>query len=166
MQKRRPRLRGWPWGHNSLLDSTWYGSNTGNVVPRVRPVRAIIYLWPPLWQEITYIHIRLQRWPGPHMQSHNQPHSHEQRSIHHMATHCEKMYRILRVLLVMATMTWPSTSRVDIDNKRPTETKVAVWWPNRKVKSHWNAMLVPEEVHPHCTWRQRNAKRAVTFYYA
>ena len=37
------------------------------------------------------------------MNSHDQPHSHEQRSIHRMATHCEKMwlYRILRVLLEM-----------------------------------------------------------------
>ena len=33
MQKRRPTLQGRPWGHNSLLDSTRYGSNTGNVVP-------------------------------------------------------------------------------------------------------------------------------------
>ena len=70
MQKRRPRLRGWPWGHNSLLDSTRYGLNTGNVVPRVRPVRAIIYLWSHFTTFFfTYIHIRLRRWPGPHMHS-------------------------------------------------------------------------------------------------
>ena len=85
------------------------------------------------------------------------------------------MYRILRVLLVMEGhvavkrkrpgshyngMTQYIPSRYC--NKRPTETKVAVWWPNRKVKSPWNATLVPEEeAHPHCTWRQRSAKRAV-----
>ena len=90
-----------------------------------------------------------------------------------MATHCEKMYRILRVLLVMEGhvavkrkrpgshyngMTQYIPSRYC--NKRPTETKVAVWWPNRKVKSPWNATLVPEEeAHPHCTRRQRSAKK-------
>ena len=56
MQKRRPRLRGWPWGHNSLLDSTRYGLNTGNVVPRVRPVRAIIYLWSHFTTFFFYVH--------------------------------------------------------------------------------------------------------------
>ena len=78
------------------------------------------------------------------MQSHNQPHSHEQRSIHHMATHCEKMrlYRILRVLLVMEGYVVVKRDRpgsryngmtqyvlkdlVDIIDKRPTETEVAV----------------------------------------
>ena len=100
------------------------------------------------------------------MHSRNQPHSHEQRSIHHMAMHCEKMwlYRILRVLLVMEeyvavkrerpgshyngmTQYVPKDS-VDIVDKRPAETKVAVWWLNRKAKSPWSATLVPEEEAP------------------
>ena len=37
---------------------------------------------------------------------------------------------------------------VDIIDKRPTETKVAVWWPNRKAKSPWSATLVWEEEVP------------------
>ena len=78
------------------------------------------------------------------MHSHDQPHSHEQRSIHHMATYCEKMwlYRFLRVLLVMegyVAVKWERPGSryngmtqyvlkdlVDIIDKRPTETKVAV----------------------------------------
>ena len=48
---------------------------------------------------------------------------------------------------------------VDIIDKRPTETKIAVLWPNRKVKSSWNATVVPEEeAHPHCMWRQRSGE--------
>ena len=57
---------------------------------------------------------------------------------------------------------------VDIIDKRPTETKVAVWWLNRKAKSSWNATLVwEEEAHPHCMWTQRSGERAVMVgYYA
>ena len=78
------------------------------------------------------------------MQSHNQPHSHEQHYIHHMAMYCAMMwlYRILRVLLVMEGYVTVKRERpgshyngmtqyvlkdlVDIIDKRPTETKVAV----------------------------------------
>ena len=67
-----------------------------------------------------------------------------------MATYCAKMwmYSLLRVLLVMegnVAVKWERPGSryndvtqyvpkdlVDIVDKRPTETKVAVWWPNRK----------------------------------
>ena len=83
-----------------------------------------------------------------------------------MATYCAKMwlYSLLRVLLVMegyVAVKWERLGSryngvtqyvpkdlVDIADKRPTETKVAVWWPNRKAKCPWNGMLVPEEKAP------------------
>ena len=67
-----------------------------------------------------------------------------------MATYCAKMwmYSLLRVLLVMegyVVVKWERPGSryndvtqyvlkdlVDIVDKRHTETRVAVWWPNRK----------------------------------
>ena len=41
-----------------------------------------------------------------------------------------------------------SKDLVDIVDTGPAETKVAVWWPNRKAKCPWNGTLVPEEKAP------------------
>ena len=35
---------------------------------------------------------------------------------------------------------------VDVVEKTPTETKVAVWWPSRKAKCPWNGTLIPEDL--------------------
>ena len=35
---------------------------------------------------------------------------------------------------------------VDVVEKTPTEMKVAVWWPSRKVKCPWNGTLIPEDL--------------------